>query len=170
MTRLADPVELPADVADFLAAYPPHPMVKMMAHSVATVRLFIEQAQAQFTSLALSPRHRELVILTVAACADCEFAAVQHIPISEAAGVTADERELIARGEFERGAPDDHALIRFTARVVAEPRVSDELFAEVRRFFSDREIVEVLQVCGYYWAFCRIATVLDVPITTVSDL
>ncbi|MEV4602102.1 hypothetical protein AB0K15_32490 [Amycolatopsis sp. NPDC049253] len=163
MTRLADPVGLPVDVEAFLADYPPDPMVKMMAHSTATVRLFIQQAQAQFTSLELSPRRRELVILAVAAGTASEFVAEQHESISEATGVTAAEREMIARGEFHRAAPEDRVLLEFTASVLAQPRVSDELFAAVRDVLSDREIVEVLQVCGYYWAFGRIATVLDVP-------
>jgi alkylhydroperoxidase family enzyme len=173
MTRLdePDPAGVPADVRLFLADYPPDPMVKMMTHSVATVQLFIQQARAQFTALELSARLREVVILTVAACTDCEFVAAQHGPISTTSGVTDSMRDLIARQDFDSPelAPGDRVIIRFTAEVIAQPRVSDELFAEVREFLSHREIVEVLQVCGYYWTFCRIATVLDVPITTVYE-
>ncbi|MFC5107297.1 hypothetical protein [Kibdelosporangium philippinense] len=36
---------------------------------------------------------------------------------------------------------NDRALIKFAAEVVAQPRVSDALFAEVRGFLSDREVV-----------------------------
>ncbi|MFF4353649.1 hypothetical protein [Streptomyces sp. NPDC001530] len=49
------------------------------------------------------------------------------------------------------------------------PRVSDEVFAEARRFLSDRELVELLQVAGYYWSFGRIATGLNVEVTKVYD-
>jgi alkylhydroperoxidase family enzyme len=51
--------------------------------------------------------------------------------------------------------------------VVRSPTVSDELFETVRAFLADREIVEVLQVIGYYWTLGRIATVLDVRLTDV---
>jgi RNA binding exosome subunit len=42
-------------------------------------------------------------------------------------------------------------------------RISDAL----REFLTDRELVEVLQVTGYYWTFGRISTVLDVEVTKV---
>ncbi|MBQ1019738.1 hypothetical protein KBX71_17970 [Micromonospora sp. D93] len=47
------------------------------------------------------------------------------------------------------------------------PRISDELFDQVRHVLSEREIVEVLQVVGYYWSFSRVCTVLDVELTKV---
>ena len=37
----------------------------------------------------------------------------------------------------------------------------------MRHILSEREIVEVLQVIGYYWSFGRVATVLNVELTTV---
>jgi AhpD family alkylhydroperoxidase len=171
MTRLddPDPAAVPVDVLQFLAEFPPDPMVKMLTHSVATVGLFIQQAQAQFAGLALSARFRELVILVVATCTDCAFVAAQHGPISAAAGVTDALRDRIARRDFDSAelAPHDRTIIRFAAQVVKESRVSNELFADVQGFLSNREIVEILQICGYYWTFCRIATVLDVEVTTV---
>jgi len=50
---------------------------------------------------------------------------------------------------------------------VQRPRVSDETFQQAREFLTDRELVEVLQVTGYYWTFGRISTVLDVEVTKV---
>jgi hypothetical protein len=90
MTRLndPDPAGIPEDVREFLAGFPPDPMVKMLTHSVATVKPFILLARTQFTSLDLSARAREPAILTVAVSADCEFEFAQHVPISEAAGST----------------------------------------------------------------------------------
>ena len=166
MPRLADPDPntVPDDVREFLAQLPPDPMVKMLTHSVSTVKLFIQTAQAQFTSLALPARSRELVTLTVAKCAECAFVASQHESMSEAAGVDRRTRELIASGAFD--SPElsayDSTLIRFAAEVMARPRVSDERFAQVRELLTEREIAEVLQVIGFYWSFCRVCTVLDV--------
>jgi alkylhydroperoxidase family enzyme len=42
--------------------------------------------------------------------------------------------------------------------------VDDQTFATVRKILSNREIVEVLQVVGFYWSFGRVATVLEVEI------
>ncbi|MEU5909532.1 hypothetical protein [Micromonospora sp. NPDC047527] len=171
MPRLTDPDPnaVPADVRDFLSALPPDPMVKMMTHSVATVKLFIQLARAQFTSLELPARSRELVILTVAEYAESEFVAAQHRPISEAVGVDQRTREIIGSRDID--SPDlsayDGTLIRFAAEVVRSPRVPDDLFDQVRHILSEREIVEVLQVVGYYWSFGRMATALNVEVTAV---
>ncbi|MGQ5261191.1 carboxymuconolactone decarboxylase family protein [Micromonospora sp. ZYX-F-536] len=171
MPRLADPDPnaIPDDVRDFLSALPPDPLVKMLAHSAGTVQLFIQLARAQFTSLELPARSRELVILTVAEYAECEFVAAQHRPMAEAAGVDQVTREIISRRDPDHPAlsPYDRAVIRFVAEVVRRPRVSDDLFEQVRQVLTEREIVEVLQVTGYYWSFGRVCTVLDVEITEV---
>ncbi|MEV1072247.1 carboxymuconolactone decarboxylase family protein [Micromonospora parva] len=171
MPRLTDPDPntIPADVRDVLAALPPDPMVKMLTHSVGTVAPFIQLAKAQFTSLELPARSRELVILTVAEYAGCEFVAAQHRPMSEAAGVDQRTRDIISSRDLDNPglAADDRTLIRFAAEVVRSPRVPDDLFDEVRANLSEREIVEVLQVIGYYWSFGRVATVLNVELTTV---
>lgn len=171
MTRLEtpDPSELPDDVRRFLKGFPSDPIVAMLSYSSATVELFIRQAQAQFTDLALSDRLREVVILTVAAGADCEFVAAQHQPMAADAGISSAERTAIATHDLASAQLDrvDRTVVEFVAAVVQSPRVPDSLFAEVRAALSNREIVEVLQVCGYYWTLARIATVLDVELTTI---
>jgi alkylhydroperoxidase family enzyme len=171
MPRLADPdpARLPGDVRDFLAFLPPEPMVKMLSHSAGTVRPFVELARAQFTSLELPARSRELVILAVAACTGSTFVAAQHQPMAQAAGVSERVRQLIRDRQLDSPelSPSDRALLRFTAEVVRGPLVPDEAFERARQFLSDRELVEVLQVTGYYWTFGRISTVLEVEVTEV---
>jgi alkylhydroperoxidase family enzyme len=171
MPRLADPdpASIPAEVREFLTSLPPDPMVKMLSYPAGTVKPFIQLARAQFTALELPARSRELVILTVAACTDSAFVAAQHEPIAEAAGVEERTRQLIREGRLDSPelTPADRALIALTAEVVQRPWVSDAIFQQASRFLTDREVVEVLQVTGYYWTFGRISTVLDVEVTQV---
>jgi AhpD family alkylhydroperoxidase len=167
MTRLPDPdpATVPVEVRQFLAMLPPYPLFRMATHAVATVQPFLQLGLLQFEVLALSDRFRELATLTVAACTDCEFTAAQHVPMSAQAGITDELRAAIARKDFDHPALDarDQVVIKFAAEVVARPRVDDELFGRARAFLTDREIVELIQVCGFYLAFNRIATTLDVP-------
>jgi alkylhydroperoxidase family enzyme len=171
MPRLADPdpASIPQEVREFLTSLPPDPMVKMMSHSAGTVKPFIQLARAQFTALELPARSRELVILTVAEYTDSTFVAAQHDPIAHAAGVGERTRQLIRdrQPDSPELSPADRALIRLTAEVVQRPRISDEIFQQAREFLTDRELVEVLQVTGYYWTFGRISAVLDVEVTEV---
>jgi alkylhydroperoxidase family enzyme len=171
MPRLPDPdpASIPEDVREFLTSLPPDPMVKMMSWSAGTVEPFVRLARAQFTALELPARTRELVILTVAEYTGATFVAAQHDPTARAAGVGERTRELIRgrRLDSPELSPADRALIRLTAEIVERPRVPDGVFQEAREFLTNRELVEVLQVAGYYWTFGRISTVLDVEVTEI---
>lgn len=171
MPRLTDPdpATFPDEVREFLTSLPPDPLVKMLSHSAGTVKPFVLLARAQFTSLELPARSRELVILTVAEYTDSTFVAAQHNPMSQAAGVEERTRQLIRDRQLDSPglSPSDRALLRFTAEVVQQPRVPGGVFEQARKFLTERELVEVLQVIGYYWSFGRISTVLDVEVTKV---
>lgn len=171
MPRLTDPdpASFPADVREFLTSLPPDPMVKMLSHSAGTVKPFVQLAKAQFTAMQLPARSRELVILAVAAYTDSTFVAAQHGPMAQSAGVDERTRQLIRARNIDSAelSPSDRALLRFTVDVVQRPHVSDEIFGQARTLLTERELVEVLQVIGYYWSFGRISTVLDVEVTKV---
>ncbi|MEE1671761.1 hypothetical protein RCR19_40815 [Streptomyces sp. WAC07094] len=141
----------------------------MLSHSAGTVKPFIELAKAQFTALQLPARSRELVILTVAEYTETTFVAAQHNPMSQAAGVDERTRQLIRSRQLDDAelSPHDSALLRFTAEIVQHPRIADDVFDTARQFLSERELVEALQVIGYYWTFGRISTVLDVEVTKI---
>ncbi|MEV1200797.1 carboxymuconolactone decarboxylase family protein [Microbispora rosea] len=171
MPRLTDPdpASFPAEVREFLTSLPPDPMVKMLSHSAGTVKPFVQLAKAQFTAMELPARSRELVILTVAEYTDSTFVAAQHSPMSQSAGVDERTRQLIRARQIDSHelSPSDRALLRFTVDVVQRPHISDEIFEQACKFLTERELVEVLQVIGYYWSFGRISTVLDVEVTKV---
>jgi AhpD family alkylhydroperoxidase len=164
-----DPAAIAGDVRDFLSRFPPDPQVKMLAHAAGTVQLFILFARTLFTRLELPDRTRELVVLTTAEYTGCAFETAQHRPMAREAGVSDRICDLIA----ERRLADkelsayDSVVLRLTAQIVQQPTVADDLFGEAREHLSDREIVEIIQVAGYYWSFGRVNTVLQVPLTEV---
>jgi alkylhydroperoxidase family enzyme len=168
MARLPYPDRktFPQELQDFLAQVPEHLNFDMMSYSVSTIELFIRQGQAQYTGLELAPRDRELVIVTTAAVTKTEYEFIQHVPISEAMGVDPAAREAIHRGDLNAAelSERDRAIVAFAAAVVEGPYVSDEVFAAVHAVLSPRQIVEALQVIGFYWSFGRCATVLQVEI------
>jgi alkylhydroperoxidase family enzyme len=158
MTRLPEPTpgSVPGGLETFLATLPSDPMVSMMALSSSTAVQFVEFARTLFTALELPARTRELVVLTVAATTGAVFVQAQHDSIADAAG---------GEGLSE----SDAAVIRFARGTVQSPRVSDALFTAARELLGDRQVAEVIQVVGYYWAFGRISTMLDVPVTTIHS-
>jgi alkylhydroperoxidase family enzyme len=174
MARITYPSrqQLPAELAELLNQMPKHAPVDMLAHSPQVATQALRVAQAQFTTLELSIRSRELVILTVAARERCQYEYTQHVPASEAAGVDPELREAIWRDAVELSAltDADGALLTFVGAVLDSPTLSETQVASARRHFSDREIVEILQLVGFYWGLGRLCTVLDLEIETPDGL
>jgi alkylhydroperoxidase family enzyme len=48
--------------------------------------------------------------------------------------------------------------------------MTDEAFAATRRYLSDRQIVEVLQLVGFYWGVARMSTVLELELDIPEGL
>jgi alkylhydroperoxidase family enzyme len=164
--------DAPADLSVMLDQMPAMAPVDMLAHSPALARQFLLLAQAQFTTVELTARHREILILTVAAHAQCEYEYRQHIPISQASGVSPTLREAIWTGNLDTDEIDsqDHALIEFVRDVLLSPSVPEPTMAAIQSNFSAREIVEILHLTGFYWGFGRLCTVLDIEIETPDGL
>jgi alkylhydroperoxidase family enzyme len=162
---------MPVETADLLNGLPRNNITEMLAHAHTLTGPFLWMAQAQFTALELSDRERELVILAVSGLVDCDYEYVQHVPISAAAGVDADLRDRVHDGDFD--APDDpgeRALLAFVAAVVRAPHVTADVFAAARRHLTDRQIVEVLQLVGFYWGVGRMSTVLELELDVPEGL
>jgi alkylhydroperoxidase family enzyme len=167
-----DPAQIPEPLAGILAAMPSVGAIDMLAHSPVLTEHFLRLAQAQFTALELPERARELVTLTVAAKVRCEFEYQQHIPISAAAGVDPILRQAIwDRTVNPATLPDaENVLIGFVDDVLKRPRVSARRLAALQRFYPPRQIVEIVQLIGFYWGFGRICTVLDIEVQKPTTL
>ncbi len=58
-------------------------------------------------------------------------------------GLSDDEIEAIRTGKFDQFAPADVALLRMADALADTPaNVSDELYAELRRHFSEEQLIE----------------------------
>ncbi len=167
-----DRASVPPELDALLSQMPRHAPVDMLSHAPPLARHFLLQAQALITSIELSPRHREIIILTVATLTECAYEFTQHIPISASAGITDGERDAIRRSAFSDNVlPNaDRALIAFVRETVEKPRASDSAFDGIRPLFNDRQIVEIMHIIGAYWAFGRICTNLDVEVQAANDL
>ena len=163
---------LPPEIAGLLSQIPQHGPVDMLSHTPPLAKLFLLQGQALITSIELNAREREIIILTVGVLTECEYELTQHVPISEAAEVTVQQRDAQRRQDFSNAAltPNDQALVQFVEETVQSPRVSDATFDRLRLVLTDRQIVETLQIIGAYWAFARICTTLDIEVQHATDL
>jgi hypothetical protein len=96
-----------------------------------------------------------------------EFVLAQHLPLSQNAGVDDELRRIVHDRDHTNPALSayDRAVIQFAAEVAEQPQASDAVFAAAREFLSDREVVELLQLCGCYWTLSRMCTVLQIDLS-----
>ena len=126
---------------------------------------------AIFAYSALTDVDRELAILACGACFQAPYEAAQHRPISRAVGVTSQQRAALAARRWNAGCftPAQQALLAFVAAVAATPAVPDAAFNAIRRYYSDRQVVEVITLTGNYFLIARLTTILDIPLDPRAD-
>jgi alkylhydroperoxidase family enzyme len=92
---------------------------------------------------------RELAVSRVAACNGAWYEWAHHAPLAVAAGVPEDVmRDLVGREGELPPAPTiaaswQWAVLRYTDEMTRKVEVQDETFAELRRWFDDKEVVEI---------------------------
>ena len=78
-------------------------------------------------------------------------------------GLNSAELDTITSGGFDGFAPDDAALLRMADALAETPaNVSDELYAELRRYFSEEQLIELAAVAGFENMRARANRVFDV--------
>jgi len=138
----------------------------LWAHSVSTIELVIRLGAAQFAKLELPRSIRELVTLFGGRATSADYEWFQHVALAKAAGVT--DAQLAALEDLDLDPtvfnPEELAALRLASAVLAGPKVSDTVFNSARKYFSDRQLVELVGIVGYYWMLGRIATVFQVDL------
>jgi len=138
----------------------------MWAHSVSTIDLIMKLGAAQFAELELPRTIREMVTLLGASADSADYEWVQHVAPSKSAGVSDEQRAALKRGDVDAPcfSPPERAALRLAAAVQAGPKVDDSVFDAAREHLSDRQLVELVGLVGYYWMLGRIATVFQVEL------
>jgi alkylhydroperoxidase family enzyme len=142
----------------------------MLSHSVNTVGLIAQLAAEQFTKLELPGSVLELMILFAARANSADYEWLQHTPLSERAGVTEEQRAALARNELTAACfnPQQAAALQLAAAVQAGPTVPIAVFQTAQKQFSNRQLVELVGVLGYYWMLGRVATVFQVDLDVLT--
>lgn len=112
----------------------------------------------------LSPRVRQVVILTVGAVWNSDYERYAHSAVAREAGLSDSAIEALAQGEAANDlSPEEHVAQRFTLTLTTDHHVEDELFDEARAAFSDRGIVDIIILAGCYDLISSLLNAFKVP-------
>ncbi len=118
--------------------------------------------------LSLGLRHREIVIDRTCARCGCEYEWGVHVAFfAERAELTADQIRSLTHGAAADACwtdPADRALIEAIDALHDDADIADDLWARLTDHFDDRQILDLLMLCGWYHAISYVATVARVEL------
>jgi alkylhydroperoxidase family enzyme len=154
-----------AEVREMLGRLPaPANIFNMMAHAETCVKPMMKLGGTLLGKLKLDPRLRELCLLHAVKLEGGEYEWVQHVPIARDLGCSDAQIAALEKGNDGAACFDarEKAALRFTREVVVDVRASDTALSDARKHLSEREIVELILVAGFYTTLARLTETLGV--------
>jgi 4-carboxymuconolactone decarboxylase len=144
---------------------------KLLLHSPPLAATWFEHVNAVRWKTQLEGRLREIVIIRVARLNGIEYVIRQHVPgLALAEGLTLQECEALADWEASGLFSErERAALAYTDAVTRGADVADAVFAEVRRHFGEREVVELTVLIGTYNMHTRVFGALRIDLEKPSS-
>lgn len=111
-------------------------------------------------------RLREIVIIRMGHLTNSAYVLRQHVPLLALAdGLTQEECNALADWRASKCFSErERAVLAYTDTMTRDIRVPDAVFAEVKRHFNDREIVELTVLIGSYNMNARVLQALELDL------
>ena len=137
---------------------------RMMAHAPALMKASGDMAMAFRRDTELPRSLAELAVLRTAQVIDCAYVWSRHLSLARECGVTERQIDELAFWPHSTAfTPAQKIALDFTEKAARMTPMADGDFAELRRDFSPREIVELAMLVGFYVSTAIFVKALPVP-------
>ena len=118
----------------------------------------------------LAGRLREIVIIRMGHLANSQYVLRQHVPsLALADGLSLEECDALADWRASKFfSASERAVLAYADTMTREIAVPDAIFAEVKRHFNDREIVELTVLIGTYNMNARVLQALQLDLEPLA--
>lgn len=148
-----------------LATLPVRNAFSMIAHAEGLAPSTFDFVNAVFAGMTLEARLRQVAILRVGHLCNSAYEVHHHEKAGRAAGLTREEMDALKPGgNLEALGERERAVAAFAEEMTRDIRVSDRSFAAVRAFLTDRQVVELGMVTGFYNMISRMLETFDIDI------
>jgi uncharacterized peroxidase-related enzyme len=132
-------------------------MFRTIAHRPEILETMIAHFQAVLNTGTVPQKLKELIIVRTSQINDCEYCLASHCILAKKLGWTQEQIDHLAdfesRGDFT---PAEKAALRLAESVTANVHpVPESQFDELRSFFEEGEIVELIAAIGLFNYFNR---------------
>src|SRR5688572_8296793 len=125
---------------------------RLMLHSPALANAWFDLNQAVRYGTEIDGQSRELAVIRVAILNDVEYVQLAHGPAyALKEGLTPDQVNAI--GDWQPSklfSESQRALLGYTDAMTRRIDVPDDAFTELKKYFSERQIVELTMLIGAY--------------------
>lgn len=141
--------------------------LRSMGHAPEALKRFASVGDYVRYHSTLSAREREIVIVIIGR--GYEYAMMHHVPLALQAGISAEEIEVMRKGEVPATFSDaDAALAQYALEFSTPASVSDETFSRLREFMSPRQLTDASFTAAYYVAFALMLAAMS-PVPDSAD-
>jgi len=137
---------------------------KMLLHSPDIASVWLDLVNVVRWKVDLEGRLREIVIVRVGYLNRCAYVVNQHVPeLTTPEGLT--EEECAALADWRASAffsERERAALAYADAVTRDIDVPDAVFADLRKHFNERQIVELTVLIGTYNMHTRVGQALQI--------
>jgi alkylhydroperoxidase family enzyme len=136
----------------------------LLLHSPALAESWFVHNNAVRWKTELDGRLRELVIIRIGYLTRVAYIVRQHVPaLALPEGLTLEECEALAdwRGSDLFG-ERDRAVLAYADAMTADIQIPDAVFAGLKPYFGERQIVELTVLIGTYNMHARVMQALEI--------
>ncbi len=125
--------------------------------------LSLQKTEQDHTSL--TPRAREVVILSVGSVWQAPYELYAHAAVGAKAGLSAEQIEALAAGRPAETLDErERAAQQFTLQLAARHAVDDQTYAAANAAWGDRGLFEMVVLIGCYLSVCAMLNAFAVPL------
>ena len=137
---------------------------RLMLHSPKLADAWFELNQAVRYGTEIDGQSRELAVIRVAILNHVDYVVRAHGPAyALKEGLTADQVDAVANWQGSNlFSEKQRALLAYVDSMTREIDVSDDVFAEIRKHHSERQVVELTMLIGAYNMLTRFLKALRV--------
>lgn len=137
---------------------------RLLLHSPPLAETWLEHVNAVRWKTLLAGRLREAVIIRIGHLNRVPYVVNQHVPkLAEAEGLTRGECDALADWETtDHFSPPERAALAMADAMTREIEVPDPVFEQIRRYFDERQIVELAILVGTYNMHTRVMRALQI--------
>src|ERR1700704_6589386 len=145
-------------------------MYRMLLNAPALAESWFNHSNTVRWKTSLDGRLREIVIIRMGHLTGAQYVLRQHVPaLGVAEGLSLEECDALADWRPSKFFTEpERAVLAYADTMTCDITVPDGLFAEVKRHFNTREVVELTVLIGTYNMNARVLQALELDLEPLA--